>query len=328
MKPGLAIGLGLALVGAFLASLTLGAASIAPADALSALFGAGDATLRIIVIEVRLPRALLALLIGATLGLSGAALQGLLRNPLAEPGLIGASAAAALGAVLVFYSGLAAMFVWALPLGGILGALAAVCLVWLLAGRSGDSLSLILAGVAVASLAGALTALALNFAPNPFAASEIMFWMMGSLADRSFEHVWLATPFMAAGAWLILRQAPALDALTLGPDTARTLGFDMGRTARGIVLGVALGVGAATAVAGAIGFVGLVTPHLLRPLVGYRPRPLLLASALGGAVLTLFADIGARLAAPAEELKLGVLTALVGAPFFLYLIYSQRRNPQ
>lgn len=315
----------LATAGVFLAELAFGPADIGLRDALAAVMGGGDPADRLILLEVRLPRALLAALVGASLGLAGAALQGFLRNPLAEPGLIGATSAAACGAVLVFYSGLASAFVWALPLGGVAGALLAVAVVWLLAGRSGDPLTLILAGVAVSSFAGALTALALNYAPNPFAASEIMFWLMGSLADLGFDQVWLALPFMLVGWALLLRTGRALDALTLGADAASSLGFDLAAVARGIVLGTALAVGAATAVAGAIGFVGLVTPHLLRPLVGQRPSALLPASALGGAALTLLADLVARTTAPAEELKLGVLTALLGAPFFLYLIHRLRR---
>lgn len=310
---------------AFLAGLAIGPASLSLSDTVTALLGRGDETNQLIVWQVRMPRVILAILIGGALGLSGAVLQGFLRNPLAEPGLIGASSAAALGAVLVFYSGLAGLFAWALPLGGVAGALVAVIAVWLLAGRAGDVLTLILAGVAVTSFAGALTALALNFAPNPFAASEIMFWLMGSLADRSFDHVWLALPFILTGGLLLARVGPPLDALTLGESAAASLGYDMGRLARRIILGTALAVGAATAVAGAIGFVGLVTPHLMRPLVGHRPGALLAPSALAGAVLTLIADIVARVAAPAEELKLGVLTALLGAPFFLYLIYRHRR---
>ena len=308
-----------------IAGLAIGPASLSVSDTLSALLGSGGETNLLIVWQVRLPRVILAVLIGGVLGLSGAVLQGFLRNPLAEPGLIGVSSAAALGAVVVFYSGLASMFAWALPLGGVAGALVAAVAVWQLAGRAGDTLTLILAGVAVTGFASALTALALNFAPNPFAASEIMFWLMGSLADRSFDHVWLALPFIAVGVLLLARVGPPLDALTLGEAAAASLGYDMGQIARRIILGTALTVGAATAVAGAIGFVGLVTPHLMRPLVGHRPAALLAPSAFAGAVLTLVADIVARVAAPAEELKLGVLTALLGAPFFLYLIYRHRR---
>ncbi|MCH8918408.1 MAG: iron ABC transporter permease, partial [Proteobacteria bacterium] len=283
-------------------------------------------TAALIIREVRLPRAVLGLMIGATLGLAGAALQGFLRNPLAEPGLIGVSASAALGAVLTFYTGLAALFSLALPLGGMAGACVAVVIVQALAGRTGSSLTLILAGIAVTSFAAALTSLALNLAPNPFAALEIVFWLMGSLADRSFDHVWLSAPFMIAGWVLLITLGRALDALTLGEDAAHTLGFDLRGVRHRLVFGTALSVGAATSVAGAIGFVGLVVPHLLRPLVGHRPGALLPASALGGATLTLIADVAVRLLSPGRELKLGVLTALVGGPFFLWLIVAYRRR--
>jgi iron complex transport system permease protein len=318
--------LALVTVLAFLASLAVGPAGFGVAESLAALAGGDAPATALIVREVRLPRALLGLMIGATLGLAGAALQGFLRNPLAEPGLIGVSASAALGAVLVFYTGLAGVFALALPLGGLLGALAAVALVQLLAGRDESPLTLILAGVAVTSFAAALTSLALNLVPSPYAALEIVFWMMGSLADRSFDHVWLAAPFMIAGCAVLATLGRALEALTLGEDAARTLGFDLRRVRRRVVLGTALSVGAATSVAGAIGFVGLVVPHLLRPLVGHSPGRLLPASALGGAALTLLADVAVRVLSPGRELKLGVLTALVGAPFFLYLILDARRR--
>jgi iron complex transport system permease protein len=319
-------GLSVAVLLAFAASLTVGPAALGVGQSLQALFAQPLGTAAVIVQEVRLPRAILGLTIGATLGLSGAALQGYLRNPLAEPGLIGVSASAALGAVVTFYFGLSALFALALPLGGMAGALAAVLLVQLLAGRGGGTLSLILAGIAVTSFATALTSLALNLAPNPFAATEMLFWMMGSLSDRSFEHVWLATPFMLAGWVLLLTLGRALDALTLGEDAAATLGFELRSVRRRLVVGTALGVGAATAVAGAIGFIGLVVPHLLRPLVQHRPGLLLPASALGGAALTLVADVAVRVIAPDRDLKLGVLTALVGAPFFLSLIVRYRRQ--
>lgn len=319
-------GLAAALALAFLASLLIGPASLGLAETLDGLVSGEVETVALIVREVRLPRAVLAVLIGATLGLSGAALQGYLRNPLAEPGLIGVSAAAAFGAVLTVYTGLAGLFALALPAGGLAGAVVAVLLVNLLAGRDGSPLTLILAGVAVTSFASALTALTLNLAPNPFAALEIVFWMMGSLADRSFTHVWLAFPFIAAGIALLLTLGRPLDALTLGDDTAASLGFDLRRVRQRLIFGVALSVGAATAVAGAIGFVGLVVPHVLRPFVGHQPSRLLLASALGGGVLTLLADIAVRLFAPGRELKLGVVTALIGAPFFLYLLLRMRNR--
>jgi len=318
--------LGLLVAVLFLLSLTVGPAAIAFSDSIKALFsGKGDA-IALIMREIRLPRALLGLMIGATLGLSGAALQGYLRNPLAEPGLIGVSASASLGAVLAIYSGLTIIFPLALPLSALLAAMLAVVVVQALAGRRSNTLTIILAGVAVSSLAGAMTSLALNLSPNPFAALEIMFWMLGSLTDRSMMHVWLAAPFTLAGWVLLLMLGRALDALTLGADTAASMGVDMRRVQHLAALGTAASVGAATAVAGAIGFVGLVVPHLLRPLVGARPSRLLPASALGGAAVVLAADILVRLIAPGRDLKLGVLTAIVGAPFFLWLVYRERRR--
>ena len=317
---------GLAAVAAC-ASLLVGPASLGFAEAAAALFDGETEAAGLIVRHIRLPRTLLALMLGATLGLAGAALQGYLRNPLAEPGLIGVTAAASLGAVIALYSGLAAAFALALPAGGMLGAGIAVALVHLLAGRFAGPLTLILAGVAVTSLAGALTALALNFAPSPFAALEIVFWMLGSLADRDWTHVGLAAPFIVAGWIVLLGLGRPLDALTLGEEAARSLGVDLAGLRRRVVFGAALCVGAATSVAGSIGFVGLVVPHLLRPLTGHRPGRLLAASALGGALLTTVADVVVRALPTGGELKLGVLTALVGAPFFLYLIVGARRWP-
>lgn len=286
---------------------------------------AGTEMVRIILMEIRLPRALLAVLVGAALGLSGAALQGFLRNPLADAGIIGVSAAASFGTVLMLYSGLAASFALALPLGGLLGAGLSVALIYVLAGRDASVLTLILAGVAVNSFAGALTALVLNLAPNPYAVLEIVFWLLGSLADRSFDQVWLAAPFIVAGSALLLSTARALDALSLGEDAARSLGVNLARVRVAVIGGTALSVGAAVAVTGAIGFVGLVIPHLLRPLANQRPGALLGLSALGGAALLLAADIGVRLIQTQAELKLGVVTALIGGPFFLWLLLKTRR---
>ncbi len=279
---------------------------------------------RLILLEIRLPRVLLAMLVGGALGLSGAVLQGYLRNPLAEPALLGISGGAALGAVAAIHSGAAALFGLALPLGGLLGAAIAGLAVLALAGRDSGPLTLILCGVAVASLAGALTSLALNLSPNPFASVEIMFWLMGSLADRSMAHVWLAGPLILAGGALLWRTRTALDALSLGEDAAQNLGADPDRLRRDVIGGVALAVGAATAIAGSIGFIGLVVPHLLRPFVGYAPSRLLAPSALGGAALLTFADAGLRLLSPFGELRLGVVTALIGAPFFLWLVVRTR----
>jgi iron complex transport system permease protein len=287
----------------------------------------GESTLStLILIELRLPRTLLAALVGASLGLAGAAMQGLLRNPLAEPGIIGVSACAAFGAVIAFYSGLSLAAPLSLPLAGIAGALLAVVLLYALAGRDASTLTLILAGVAINGFAGAATALALNLAPNPFAVTEIVFWMMGSVADRSLMHVQLAAPLMVMGWILLLSGARGLDALTLGEDTAASLGVRLGRLRLMLILGTALAVGSGVAVTGTVGFVGLVAPHLMRPFVAHQPSRLLLVSALSGALLVLAADILIRLITFGPELKLGVVTALVGAPFFLVLLMRLRRE--
>ena len=316
--------LGSGVAALFVLSLTVGPAAIAFGDSLRALFSDKADAVALIMQEVRLPRAILGLMIGATLGLSGAALQGYLRNPLAEPGLIGISPSASLGAVLAIYTGLTAVFPLALPLVALAAAFLAVVVVQALAGMRGGTLTIILAGVAVSSFAGAMTSLALNLSPNPFAAMEIMFWMLGSLTDRSMLHVWLAGPFMVLGWVMLAALARPLDALTLGGDTAASMGVDMQRVQFLAVFGTAASVGTVTGVAGAIGFVGLVVPHLLRPLVGARPSRLLAASALGGSCVVLAADILVRLIAPERDLKLGVLTAIVGAPFFLWLVYRTR----
>jgi iron complex transport system permease protein len=318
--------LALAVLVLFLLSLTVGPAAIAFSDSIAALFQGEASEIGLIMREIRLPRALLGLIVGATLGLSGAVLQGYLRNPLAEPGLLGISAMASLGAVLAIYTGLAAAFMLALPVLALAGAVLAVVILQALAGARGNSLLMILAGIAVSSFAGAMTSLALNLSPNPFAALEIMFWMLGSLTDRSMTHVWLAAPFILVGWAMLAALGRALDALTLGPETAASMGVDMRRVQFLAVFGTAASVGAATAVTGAIGFVGLVVPHVLRPLVGGRPSRLLLASALGGACVVLTADVLVRLIAPSRDLKLGVLTAIVGAPFFLWLVYRTRRS--
>lgn len=295
----------------------------------------GGAALWPVLLEIRLPRAILGALIGGSLGLAGAALQGYLRNALAEPGLIGASGGAGLGAVLAIHTGAAAAMSLALPLGGLAGAALATIAVLALAGAvgsdaSGDGgpLPLILSGVAVSSLATALIALALNLSANPFAAVEIVYWLMGSLTDRSMTHVLLAAPPIVVGAVLLLSLAPALDALALGEDAAANLGVDLARLQRTVIAGTALVVGAATAVAGTIGFVGLMVPHVLRPHVEHAPGRLLPASLAGGAALVLAADVALRLLAPSDELRLGVLTALIGAPFFLWLVVRMRDELQ
>ena len=312
----------------FAGSLLTGPAGFGPSEALAALLrGEGEATV-LVMREIRLPRAVLGLLTGASLGLAGAAMQGWLRNPLAEPGLIGVSPMASLGAVLALQSGLVAAFAPALPLAALGGAGLAVALLFLLSGPRGDTLTVILAGVALSALAGALMSLVLNLSPNPFAASEIVFWLMGSLADRSMEHVWLAAPVMGAGALALAGAGRGLDALSLGEDVAVSLGVSPRGLRRRVVFGVAALAGAATSVAGGIGFVGLVVPHLLRRATGGRPSALLLPSALGGAAVILAADLATRLILPERDLKLGVLTALIGAPFFIHMILTLRKQSQ
>jgi len=318
--------IGLATLVVALAAMSLLAGKIwfSPADAWRALVSGAPDLGGVIVRELRAPRAVLAILVGAGLGLSGAALQGLLRNPLAEPGVLGISTGASLGAVLSLYYGLSAAIPLALPVAGLIGAALTALLVVALA-RNGGTIALILSGAAVSSFGGALVALALNLAPSPWAATEIMVWLMGSLADRSWSHVMLAAPFVAVGAVLLFASGRALDALSLGEATAESLGIRMGRARLTVVAGAALAVGAVTAVSGAIGFVGLIAGHLVRPLVGFSPSRTLPAAALAGAALVLAADIGVRLVPIGPELKLGVVTALVGAPFFFLLILRARK---
>ena len=323
---GLIIGLSALLIALFLLSLFTGRGSVTGSlgDILS-LWQQDPETAWLILSQVRLPRTVLAILVGASLGLSGAVLQGLLRNPLAEPALLGASSSAALGAVTVFYFGAGGMS-YLLPFGGMMGTLIATGALLILGGRSQDTLTLILAGVAINSLAGALTSLALNFAPSPYAALEIVFWILGSFADRTLDHIYMSAPLMIIGWVLLLTTKRALEALTLGEDTAETLGFNILSVKLRAILGTAFCVGAAVAVTGVVSFVGLVVPHILRPLVGYRPGRLLLPSMIGGAALMLAADIGVRAINTSSELKVGVITALIGAPFFLHLLYVLRRT--
>ena len=318
---------GLAMLAALsgVASLLTGPTRFGSGELIAMIAGGGDPVLRAVMIELRVPRALIGLMVGAMLGLGGAVLQGYLRNPLAEPSVLGTSNAAALGAVIALYFGLAQVQPITLPLFAIAGALIGLAPLMLLAGRAESPLSLILAGIAVATLAGAGISLALNLSPNPFAAMEIMSWLMGSLEDRSFDHVRLALPCIGFGTALLLWNGRALDALTLGEDAAQTLGVDLAAMRRRILIGLAIGVGGAVAVSGAIGFVGLIVPHLLRPLGDRSPSALLLPSALAGAALLSAADIAVRLIPTDSELRLGVLTALLGVPVFLVHLLRERR---
>ncbi|MBW8297845.1 iron ABC transporter permease [Sphingopyxis sp.] len=314
----------LALIAA-IASLLFGSVDLSLLRLFAAATGDGDRTASIILFDLRLPRALLALAVGAILGLAGAALQGYLRNPLAEPSVLGTSNAAALGAVAALYFGLAQIHPAVLPLLAIGCALLSLGLLFLLTGDAESPLTLILAGLAVATLAGAGISLALNLSPNPFAAMEIMTWLLGSLENRSFDHLWIALPCIVVGGALLLWNGRALDALTLGEDAAQALGTNLKRTRLRLLLGTAIGVGGAVAVAGAIGFVGLIVPHLIRPLTDRSPSAILLPSAIGGAALLTLADLGVRLIPTTSELKLGVVTAFLGVPVFLLHLMRERR---
>ena len=324
-RAGMTAALVVLVVLLLLASLGIGPVRLSPLSVVDALFGGGSDVQQVIVREIRLPRAILGFAIGAMLGLSGAALQGLLRNPLAAPSLFGAPQSAAFGAVLIIALGLADVRSYALPVAAIIAAFASVFVLLAIAGRNAGLLILILAGLAISSLAGAATALVMNLSSNPFVVLEIAFWLLGSLEDRSFRHVMLALPFIAAGAVILLSQRNAFRALSLGEETAQSLGVDVARLRLLVISGVALGVGGAVAVSGTIGFIGLVAPHLMRPLIGHDPARLLIPSALTGSVLLLAADIAVRIIPSTSDIKVGVLTSIIGVPFFLYLIMRERR---
>ena len=302
---------------AFTLSLVSGKAWLPAGDLLA------DTPAQAILLELRVPRALLGLAIGAALGLSGAVMQGYLRNPLADPSLLGISATAALGAVVAISFGAtvtpALVFVAAMA-----GAAIAVALLLALAGRDASPVTFVLAGMVMSSVAGALTAFLVSVAPNPFATAELVTWLSGALTDRGLDDAARALPAIALGCVLLALTARDLDALSLGEDGARSLGVDMARLRLLIVAGLCLTVGAAVAVSGVVGFVGLLVPHVVRGLVGARPAALLVPSALGGAVLVLVADSLVRLTPGAGEVRLGIVTAAIGAPFFFALLWRMK----
>ncbi len=279
-----------------------------------------------IIAELRIPRALLGALLGASLGLSGAVLQGYLRNPLADPTTLGVSSAAALGAVASIVLGLGGgaigQFGWAMACAaGAMGLLA------MMTARAQTPVVFVLAGTVLASLAGALTVFLISIAPDPYAVAEAIDWLMGALTDRGPNDLLMAAPFVLGGMLLLFFTGPALDALALGEDAARSLGANLSRLRWLVVLGTGLAVGAGVAVTGVVGFVGLVVPHMLRPLFGAKPSALLLPSALGGAALVLAADSLCRILPGAGEVRLGVVMALLGAPFFLGLLFREGGRP-
>jgi iron complex transport system permease protein len=316
--------------GALIFLLVLGVVGLATVSLLmgsAGLPGTLDASTRAIILwEIRAPRTVLALLAGASLGLAGAVLQGFTRNPLADAGLLGVSSGASLGAVLVFTTGLSLQAAWVRPAAALAGATLTTAIVILLAGRRADIQTLVLAGAAIASLCSALTALALNLSPNAFAALDIVFWLLGSVKDRSWDDVRLILPWLVLGFPLLLAQGRALRALSLGEETAQSLGISLELTRLAVVIGVALLVGPVASVTGSIGFVGLAVPHILRPWTAHDPGRLLLPSALGGAALVLAADLAARAIPSSTELQLGVVTALLGAPLFFALVFRLRKS--
>jgi iron complex transport system permease protein len=309
----------LAILCALVVACLFGTQSISLPDIVRGLLNQGDLTTRLIIWDIRLPRALAALMVGMALGASGAALQGLLRNPLAEPGVLGVSTCSSLMATIVIYWGLVEVSPWVLPLATIVGALVATLILAVAAPRVGSVVTLILIGVGLSSFAGALMSLLLNFAPNPFTLSDMVTWMMGSVANRSFSDLVFAGPFWIAGFIVLALVAPGLRALALGDEGASALGLNINLTRAAIVLGAGLATGAAVSIAGAVGFVGIVAPHLVRPLVGYDAGRTLLPSALLGGLILILADCIARLVPTEQELKLGVVAALIGAPIFIWI---------
>ncbi|WP_170004787.1 FecCD family ABC transporter permease [Pseudopontixanthobacter vadosimaris] len=283
----------------------------------------------VILAQLRLPRGLLALVIGGGLGAAGAAMQGYLRNPLADPGLFGIAPGAALGAVICLWFGAALPFASTgllVPIFALIGAGGAMALLSLIAGRTGGIALFTLAGMMIASLAGALTSLAISLAPNAFAMSEIVSWLMGALTDRSWSDLWIALPLTAAGIACLRLAGTGLDALILGEAAARSMGMNPQRLQALLIAGVGLTVGSGVAVAGIVGFVGLIVPHLVRPLTDQRPSSLIMPSALAGALLVLVADSVCRILPLVTELRLGIALSLIGAPFFLWLLLRMRRR--
>jgi iron complex transport system permease protein len=309
---------------AIFAACLLGSTPL-PADrVLAAFFGGADVGDRLVVWQIRLPRAIAAFVTGAALGISGAALQGLLRNPLAEPGVLGVSASASLFATFSLYYGLATLSPWVLPIAAIAGALAATALIALAAIRTRSVVTLILIGVGLSSFSGAAMSLLMNLAPNPFSLSDMINWMLGSVANRSFQEVGLAAPFLILGGGILLFSRRGLSALTLGEEAASGIGLNLRNQRILTVLGAGLATGGSVALAGAIGFVGIVAPHIIRPFVRHDPARSLLPSALLAGLILVLADIGVRLLPTSNELKLGVVAALIGAPAFVWIAIQRR----
>lgn len=291
---------------------------------LAALIGQGSVGDMMVVWEIRLPRALTAFVVGAALGISGAALQGLLRNPLAEPGVLGVTATSSLAATFTLYYGVAASWAYILPVSAIFGALVATALLAAAAMRIKSVVTLILVGVGLSSFSAAAMSLLLNLAPNPFSLSDMINWLLGSVANRSFDDLKISAPFVALGIWILFVTRRGLSALTLGEEAASGVGVDLRRQRLSVVLGAGIATGGSVALAGAIGFVGIVAPHLIRPLVNHDPARSLVPSALLAGLILVLADIGVRLLPTSSELKLGVVAALIGAPAFAWIAFRRR----
>ena len=316
------------LIGASLISLfsacLLGATPMTFGEVINALTGRGSTGDSLVIWHIRLPRALAAFLVGAALGASGAALQGLLRNPLAEPGILGVSASASLAATFTIYYGVVSISAWAMPIAAIIGALIATSIIALAAIKTRSVVTLILVGVGLSSFAGAAMSLLLNFAPNPFFLADMINWTLGSVANRSFADIAFALPFLGLGLGILYASRRGLSALTLGEDAASSLGVNLRKQRILVVLGAGLATGASVALAGAIGFVGIVAPHVVRPFVRHDPARTLIPSALLAGVFLVLADIGVRLLPSQTELKLGVVAALIGAPAFIWIAMQRR----
>lgn len=334
LKPSVLLLTSLLFFGALL-SLTQGAMAIPIMDSLlllkNAILGTTNTDIaqykRAVVLELRLPRTILAILIGATLAQCGAAMQGMFRNPLADPGIIGVSAGSAVGAVLAIYFSSPEMSWWATPVGAFSGAVVTSALIYKLAsGQSGTSVFiLLLAGIAISALAGAMIGF-ISYLSDDTRLRDLSLWQMGSLATADGSRVWVAAIAFTLLAWRLQLKALALNALLLGESEARHMGIDVESLKRELVILVALGVGLAVSAAGIIGFVGLVVPHFVRMLTGPDHRSLLPLAALCGGLLLLLADLGARLLLAPAELPVGILTALLGAPFFIMLLSQQRKR--
>ena len=327
MEKTLNIGLSILLLLTLWASLSIGSVDFPVWQGLSDWLWHNKSDAALIIGEIRLPRTLLALLVGASMGLSGAALQGLLRNPLVDPGLIGVSQGAAIAAAGVFYFNLFAFLgVFATVIAGLTGAALTLVLLIGLSGSITRPAVIIMAGLAISALSSALLALVLNFAPSPYAMQELVFWLLGSVSHQGLDQCLLLLPMFILGVLLILGQAKLLAGLSLGEHVAESLGLQVSRGTKIVISATALLVGSSVAITGIVGFVGLLVPHLLRPLVSYRPDRLLVPAALLGALVVCWADMLVRLLPPQRELKLGVITALLGAPFFIWLVWKERQR--